>query len=201
MAISNRMAATFLLLSGTLCAQIGVSVSVISHRATEQILNRRAARILSILVVAMQNDGTEPIAVSESAVIRQIPQLQPFDSPAVLLQIQEAQTNDPWARASRLGQDALILAAYAAGRAWLRGSWPEALATALAVGPYIVGRISGQQRPVLQNFLTLAWGEPVKLEPGDSATKHIFCQRWSDASVDLKFTIPVTAARSMRLVQ
>jgi hypothetical protein len=152
-------------------------------------------------VVAMQNDGTEPVAVSESAVIRQIPQLQPFDSPAVLLQIQEAQTNDPWARAGRIGQDALVLAAYAAGRAWLRGSWPEALATTLAVGPYIVGRISGQQRPVLQNFLVLAWTGPVELTPGESVTKHIFCQRWPDASVDLKFTIPATAARSMRLVQ
>ena len=179
--------------------QVAVSISVVPHSATGRLLNRRASNICSVWIGAARNDGTERVLLAESALISAMARYQPFDHTAMSLLVQDASTYSLLARLGRGGQDVTALAAFvAAQRAW-GAPWIEILTGVAWGAPYVVGRIRGIERPISQNFETLAAGWPLSLDIGQSAVFHCFTRRQPDATPPATFTLG--AGAPVRLVQ
>lgn len=182
-----KLLAVSFLLALALHAQVSVSLSPVPPNIAKRILNGRAAKTVMPWVATMRNVGTEPVVVSESALLRYIPQLQPIDIAQMAPLIEEARKNSPLERAANGLSDAMTGANLAAATRKLRGSWPEILGYGLEFLPFVITRLHANENPVTDVFSLIAWKEPVKLQPGDTAAVHVFTARW-----DLKQIQPQT---------
>jgi hypothetical protein len=163
---------------GLLFGQVKVSLSPVPQPIARRILNGRAAKVAMPWVVSLTNTGTEPIIVTESAILRGIPQLDPIDHASMFPLVNEANKNNVWARAANVIQDVVVGANFAAATGRLHGSWPEAMGYAVEFAPYVLGRLHANENLVVDVFASLVFKDPVKLLPGDSATVHIFTAKW-----------------------
>jgi len=146
----------------------------------------------------LENQGLEPVSVAPTAILRRIPQLQPYDHESVAKLILEGGRNSRWARAGRVGGDVITLAAFLAASKQVR--WGDGLTTALtaalAFGPYIVQRLTGAAPPVAANFERLAWVSPLQLGSGESGSVHLFTAPWANPQpVSVTITIGVAPMR------
>jgi len=185
----------FFLCASLMFGQVKVSLSPVPQPVARRILNGRAAKVAMPWVVNLTNVGTEPIIVTESAILRGIPQLEPIDHASMFPLITESNKNNAWARAVNLIQDGIAGANFAAAGGKLHGSWPVALGYAVEFAPYIVGRLQANQNPVVDVFASLVFKDPVKLLPGDSATVHIFTVKWDLKKIQPQdFTLNISSA-------
>lgn len=191
------------LLPCVLSAQITASLSIVHRDGTKRLFDKRLARIASVWVVALENDSADTVALSEAALLRKVPELQPIDAVTMALYIDEGARNSGWAVAGRLTQDALQLSTVLAASEVIKVSQPilAGLTTAAAFGPYLISRLHGKEPPLLRNFQRLAWTDVIKLSPGQSATAHIFTAVWKDDSPSMTVTIDTSKLPTVKFAQ
>jgi hypothetical protein len=80
----------------------------------------------------------------------------------------------------------------------------KALTTGLAVftakAPDIAGRIQQEQIPIASNFEELYWREAVKLNPGQTALRHVFTAHWDQPHFN-SFIIDTENVQKIKVVQ
>ncbi len=199
--MSKLIAALLFLFASALQAQVSVSLSPVPPKIAKRILNGRAAKTIMPWVATMKNVGTEPVLVSESALLRYIPQLQPIDISQMAPLIEEARKNSPLERVANLLTDGMTAANLEAATGKLRGSWPKILGYGLEFLPFVITRLHANENPVTEVFSLIAWKEPVKLQPGDTATVHVFTARWDIKQIQPQtFTMQV-GAQAVKVAQ
>jgi hypothetical protein len=159
-----------------------VSLSPLPQQITERILNKRVSKSVMQWVVSLDNQCAEPVLVTESAILRFVPQLSPIDSKSMSLLIDEGAKNSGWARTSRLLADLGSLAAFAAASKTVRWGNDSVVGFTAAqfLVPYVIQRIKGVERPVRASWESLAWSQPVSLQPGEAITQRIFTAVWDN---------------------
>ena len=181
--------------------KLNVNLSIIPNQAAVRMTNKHFAKNVSIWTVSLANlTASDTAALGEGAVIDRIPELQPHGLVATLALAGDAQANSLVSWLAKLGEDALLGILYAANHDGLRGSWPVIAADLEVVGPYLLGRLKNHERPVMQDINLLAWAAPVKLAPGDTATRYLFTRRWADEAPPRHFVIETAGIPAVKLV-
>ena len=196
------MRLALVLLPLALSAQVNIACSPMTADATKRLLSSRLAKIVTPWVCSVDNETDSAISVTESAVIRLMAPLNPYDRKSMSLLVDEGAKNSGWARAGRATGDVLTLALFLSTSKDIRwgDSAPRIIAGVLAMGPYIVGRIKGADQPVRQNFESIAWSEALALQPGESGTGRVFTQYW-DKPAGISFAVDVSKKRAVKSLQ
>lgn len=188
---------------GRVWGQVQVTVSPIAKPAAQRMLSKRVAKVAMPWTVALENTGAETVAISESAILRRIAHLSPLDHQTMSLLIAEGDRNNPWARVGRAAEDVTKLGAFLAASKNVR--WGDSVLTgltgALALSPYVLQRIRGAATPVQQNFESLAWVAPVRLDPGESTTARVFTVKWDAQPQTVVLVIDVTKVKAVKAIQ
>ncbi len=152
--------------------------------------------------VSAENQTDAPVTIAESAILRRIPQLQPFDHASMSILTTDAAQNGLWARAGRAGEDVTKLAAFLAAAKNIRigDTALVGLTATLALSPYIIQRLRGAAVPVTANFERLAWLAPLALGPGESASMLIFTAVWASPQ-PIAFSLDTSHAPLRRALQ
>ena len=186
-----------------LLAQIQVSLSPVPQAVPARLLSPRVAKIAAKWTVALENDSDGPVSVSESAIIRRIPQLNPFDHQSMALLIAEAAKNSGWARAGRISLDLTSFASFV-GTAKPGLNWGQpalfGLSAVPVVSSYVITRLKGVDPPVVANFEALAWTAPITLQPGESATASVFTAAPGNPA-PVSFTIDTGNLKAAKMVK
>lgn len=198
-----RTVALFLAFVPLLPAQVTANLTIVRRDGVRRLFDRRVAKVASVWVVALENQGNDTVGVSESAILRKVPHLQPIDAPTMLLWIEDGARNSGWSIAGRLAQDGVQISTLLSASGQIKVSQPilAGLTAATAFGPYLIARFQGKAPPLAQNFRRLAWSDIVKLGPGQSATTHIFTATWPDDSKAVSVTIDTSRLPPVKLAQ
>ena len=183
-------------------AQVHVSLTPMDRRAVERALSRRAAKTLTVWIVAIENGSGDSIAVSESAVIRRVPQILPYPAKGAELLVLDAQKNSGWQKAGKAVQGLLLTAVYLQATDTIRIGREATigLAAAGSLGPHVLEFLKGAEAPLVRNFSELAWREPIRLEPGAAATAYLFASPHGRPEA-VSFDFDVASAKPVKLVQ
>ncbi len=181
-----------LLVPCALSAQLAITCSPVNATATKHMLSPRLAKIVTPWICSLENNSDFPVAVSESAVLHLMAPLNPYDRRSVSLLVDESVKNSAWARAGRAGGDVTKLAAFLAASKNVRWGDPAlmGMTAVIALSPYVIDRLKGADAPVRQNFESIAWSEPLSLQPGESGTGRIFTQ-FREKETSITFSVDV----------
>ncbi len=191
--------ALFLLPLALSAQTVNISCSPMTADATKRLLSSRVSKIVTPWTVTVDNETDSAISITESAVLRLMAPLNPYDRKSMSLLVDEGAKNSGWARTGRATGDVLTLALFLSMSKDIRWgeSAPRVIAGVLAMGPYIVGRIKGAEPPVRQNFESIAWSEALALQPGESGGGRIFTQYWEKPTA-ISFAVDVSKKRAVK---
>jgi hypothetical protein len=186
------------LLPGILSAQVDVVVSPVPQIIAKRLLGR-ASKATMIWTVNMTNTAPRAISITQSAILRRIPQLQPFDHETMALLVEEGARNSIWARLGRGAGDVGKVGAFLAASKQIK--WGDGFLAGLTAGlvfiPYLVERLQEGAVPGGANFERLAWAGAMNLGPGESATAHVFTAKVEPRVVEFRIEVESIGLRKM----
>ncbi len=192
----------FVLLVAPLPAQVSVTLTPIPEATAKMLVGKRLTRVVTVWTAVVANESPDPVSVSEAAILRQIPQLVPFDHQAMASLVSQTAAKSGWARAGGVGTGLVNAAAFVMAQQGVRaGSVAMLVATGLvALGPGILAQLQQQAAPAAGAFESLAWTQPMSLGPGESASGHVFTQVWREPGAQ-RFAIDTANLGLRKLIQ
>ena len=183
-------------------AQVNGTASLIPHAQVKKMLGARMAGSVSVWVVSLENASPDYVSVADSAVLRKIPQLQPFDSSVVSQLVADASQFSILERIFRVSGDASAIAGFlGTGKVvHMSNGLAVGLTAAEVVIPYFAGRIKGLEVPTGQRVQALSW-QPVLLAPGASATVHVFTAPWGQSVAPVTFVLDTARLQTAKVAQ
>lgn len=185
--------------------QVTGTVTLIPHSSVKKMIGGRTANGVSIWVVNIGNSTPDTVMISEAAVMRVVPQLQPFDD-AAMLQLLADGAQFGWLERTVRGLGDLGSIAGFLGTGQVL-PMTKALAAALSGAnfaiPAAITQLKGIEVGILQNYIKLnTW--PMVLAAGGAGTAHIFSAPWATPKGgQTGFTITLSPSNSgnLKLVQ
>lgn len=181
--------------------EITATLSIVKSVDTRAQIGKRLAKRVSEWTVSLE--APEATQVSESAVLRRIPQLNPLDHTSVLQIALGTERRSLPRQAANATEDLAKLGSYLMASRSI--AVPAIALTALtgyvALAPDLIARIRGQATPVADNLAALVWAAPATLGPGQAVTAHVFTAPWPDNSPSFTITIPIAPLPAVKVAQ
>jgi hypothetical protein len=177
-----------------------ISLVPMARSDIKTLLGGRLAKRVSVWSVYVTNVSAQSAAISESAVIREVPQIRPIDHVTMGLLVANAAQNNLLQRGVRLAGDGSAATAFL-GTGKIIAMTPRLNMFLTAGGfvfPYVASRLSGIEIPMVANFTTLAWSSPVEVGSGNAASTHVFSDLWTGSMDPITFTIDTSKAPMVR---